>query len=94
MKIVGSGGIKLGKKGSVTFHNFEKSIIKPRSILVKDTTGAGDMYAAGFLSTISKKNDYKMAGEKGTFIAEEIIKIDGAQFSKDKIDIIKDEIFE
>tara|TARA_B100001142_G_scaffold282757_1_gene295332 strand:+ start:2608 stop:3597 length:990 start_codon:yes stop_codon:yes gene_type:complete len=94
MEIVRCGGIKLGKKGSVAFHNFKKAIIKPRSIIVKDTTGAGDMYAAGFLSTMSKKNDYKIAGEKGSFIAEEVIKIDGAQFSKNKIDMIKSKFFE
>ena len=59
MSIVECGGVKLGKKGSIVFNNFEKNKIEPKIISAKDTTGAGDMYAAGFLSSFYKTNVLK-----------------------------------
>ena len=93
ISMVDCGAVKLGKKGSVVFNNSEKFIVEPKIVQPKDTTGAGDMYAAGFLSSISKKEGYKIAGKKGNSIAEEIIKIDGAQFSKKKIDSLRSNFF-
>ncbi len=81
MNIVNSGGIKLGKKGSLVFDNGKKHFIPPKPILATDSTGAGDMYAAGFLASLSKGNDYRSAGELGVFLAEEIIQKSGAQFN-------------
>ena len=50
------------------------------------------MYAAGFLSAFSKTNDYIISGKIGSALAEEIIQINGAQFSKDEIDHIRSKI--
>lgn len=93
MNIVKCGGIKLGKKGSIVFNNFEKNNIEPKLILAKDTTGAGDMYAAGFLSQFFKTNDYIASGEIGSVLAEEIIQINGAQFNKNMMSQIRSKIF-
>ena len=81
MNIVNSGGIKLGKKGSLVFDKGKKHFISPKPVLATDSTGAGDMYAAGFLASLSKGNDYRRAGELGVFLAEEIIQKSGAQFN-------------
>ena len=94
MEYVKSGGIKLGKKGSIVFEGEKKYKIKARSIKPKDTTGAGDMYAAGFLSSLSRCNDYKLAGELGVALAEEIIQIQGAQFDKNVIDKLASKVFQ
>ena len=94
MEYVKSGGIKLGKKGSMVFEGGEKYKIKPRSVKSKDTTGAGDMYAAGFLSSLSRCDDYKLAGELGVALAEEIIQIQGAQFDKNVIDKLASKMFQ
>ena len=94
MEYVKSGGIKLGKKGSIVFEGEKKYKIKARSIKPKDTTGAGDMYAAGFLSSLSRCNDYKLAGELGVALAEEIIQIQGAQFDKNVIDKLASKIIQ
>ena len=51
------------------------------------------MYAAGFLSSISKKNDYEEAGKVAVQLAEEIIQIQGAQFEKSEMDKLKSNIF-
>ena len=93
MNIVKCGAVKLGKEGSIVFNNYNKSQIKPSLILAKDTTGAGDMYAAGFLSSFFKTNDYKSSGIAGSALAEEVIQIDGAQLSKNRMKEIRSKIF-
>ena len=93
MKIVKCGAVKLGKEGSIVFNNFNKSKIEPNSVLAKDTTGAGDMYAAGFLSSFFKTNDYKTSGIAGSALAEEVIQIDGAQLSKNRMEKVRSKIF-
>ena len=91
--IVKCGGVKLGKKGSVVFNNLQKSNVEPKLISALDTTGAGDMYAAGFLSQFFKTNDYAASGKIGSALAEEIIQINGAQFGKNKMSQIRSKIF-
>ena len=93
MDIVKCGCVKLGKKGSIVFNNSERYKVQPKIISAKDTTGAGDMYAAGFLSSFSKTNDYIISGKIGSAVAEEIIQINGAQFSKNEIEKIRSKIF-
>ena len=94
MKYIRSGGIKLGKEGSIVFENKKKYQIKPNFVKSKDSTGAGDMYAAGFLSSLSRFDDYLNAGELGVALAEEIIQIQGAQFDKNVIDKLASKIFQ
>lgn len=79
-KVVKNFGIKLGKDGSTIIKNNEKYIIEPSPVLVKDTTGAGDMYAAGFLASLAMGNGYESAGNVAVKLAEEVIQIQGAQF--------------
>ena len=93
MKYIKYGGIKLGKKGSIVFEDYKKYVIKPNPVKSIDSTGAGDMYAAGFLSSLSRYDDYKLAGELGVALAEEIIQIQGAQFDKIVIDKLASKIF-
>ena len=93
MNIVKCGGVKLGKKGSIVFNDLEKNKIEPKLISAKDTTGAGDMYAAGFLSQFFITNDYIASGEMGSALAEEIIQINGAQFDKNMLSQIRSKIF-
>ena len=93
MNIVKCGAVKLGKKGSIVFNNSNKSRIEPNLISAKDTTGAGDMYAAGFLSSFFKTYDYKASGIAGSALAEEVVQINGAQLSKNRMSEIRTKIF-
>ena len=79
-KVVKNFGIKLGKEGSTIFEDNEKYVIEPSPVIAKDTTGAGDMYAAGFLASLAKGNNYEIAGKVAVKLAEEVIQIQGAQF--------------
>ncbi|MBT3300331.1 MAG: adenosine kinase [Candidatus Marinimicrobia bacterium] len=91
---VRSAGLKLGKKGSLVLNKGKIDPISPRLVNAKDSTGAGDMYAAGFLAGLSKGFDCSTAGKAGGFLAEEIIQKTGAQFEVDKIQAYASSLFE
>tara|TARA_B100000029_G_scaffold187827_3_gene185271 strand:- start:505 stop:1500 length:996 start_codon:yes stop_codon:yes gene_type:complete len=93
MKIVNQAGIKLGKKGSLVLDNGEKHMLPPRPITATDSTGAGDMYAAGFLAGLANGYSCDHAGELGGLLAEEIIQQSGAQFAASKMESLKKEFF-
>jgi adenosine kinase len=46
---------------------------------VEDTTGAGDLFASGFLFGIARGADFRMAGRLGTLAAAEVISHMGAR---------------
>lgn len=88
--------VKLGEKGSLIKkgeHIFNIVINKESPI---DTTGAGDMYAAGFLFGLSRTNNIKTAADIASFASAKIVKQYGAKLDipiKDKVEnILKSEI--
>ena len=93
-KIIKCAGIKLGKKGSMVLEDDEKHYLHPQPISASDSTGAGDMYAAGFLAALSKGYSVIRAGEIGGLLAEEIIQQSGAQFPLQKIQELRSELTE
>jgi sugar/nucleoside kinase (ribokinase family) len=74
------GAITLGSKGSIVFESKNEFIINP--IKVKspvDTTGAGDLFASGFLYGYIHKYSIKECGNLGSKAAAEIITYYGAR---------------
>ncbi len=69
----------MGEKGSSLLKGREYIEIKAFNSLVKDTTGAGDNYAAGFIHSYIQGNSLKESMLAGSFCAAEIIKILGAR---------------
>jgi sugar/nucleoside kinase (ribokinase family) len=68
------------EKGSVIVANGEAMMVPPQKVSkVVDATGAGDLYAAGFLYALSHGMNLKAAGELGSFAAAEIIGVVGAR---------------
>ncbi|MFA5949150.1 MAG: adenosine kinase [Hyphomicrobium sp.] len=62
------------EKGSVVVEKGKAIVVAPEPISnVVDTTGAGDLYAAGFLFGLARGLDLKTAGRLGSFAASEII---------------------
>lgn len=82
--------LKTGKDGSLVVHRPEQpghaggepviEQIPARAVEVRDTTGAGDMYAAGFLAGLARGAAPRRCGEIAGTLAEEIIQHVGAQF--------------
>ena len=91
-QIVNVGAVKLGKDGCLVIDNGNLSKIPSRPILAKDSTGAGDMFAAGFMAALYRGSSYTEAGEIGGYLAEEIIQIPGAQFERSVIKQLNEEI--
>jgi sugar/nucleoside kinase (ribokinase family) len=62
------------EKGSVVMRGGEMEIIAPEPIAkVVDSTGAGDLYAAGFLFGLARGRDLKTCGRLGSLCAAETL---------------------
>ena len=74
--------VKIGKKGSLIKRGEDVVQIGCNKIDVVDTTGAGDMYAAGFLYGLIKGYDLERCGVVGNHLAESIIQVIGAKMDE------------
>jgi len=88
--------IKIGKEGSLVKRGEE--VIKIGTIPVQciDTTGAGDLYASGFLYGLAKGFSLKTCGQYGSVLAGHVIEIVGARMDEHRwkkiMKILKEEI--
>ena len=74
--------ITRGEKGSVVIKNQEIVECKSRTNLkIVDLTGAGDLFAAGFLHGFINNNSIKESLEKGTEMSSKIIQKVGARLN-------------
>ncbi len=74
--------VKVGKKGSYIKQG--QTIYKIRGYKVDaiDTTGAGDMFAAGFLYGLCRNYDLKKSGYIGSYFAAKVVQQIGARLKK------------
>ena len=74
--------IKLGKKGSII--KSKNNLIKIPGFKVNaiDTTGAGDIYTAGFLYGLLNDLDLETSGKIASFIASKVVEVKGARLYK------------
>lgn len=84
--------VKIGKKGSLIKSGDKKVIIGKRERTCVDTTGAGDMYAAGFLAGLCLGRSLEVCGQMGSILASEVIEVYGAKMDSLTWDRIKKEI--
>jgi len=71
--------LTLGKNGSIIMHENEVIAIEGVTVDAIDTTGAGDMYAAGVLYGITNGLSWKQAGHLGSHAAARIVSQLGAR---------------
>ena len=71
--------VKVGAKGAFVKRGNEIVTIPPMKADVVDTTGAGDMWAAGFLAGLVKGENLQKCGMMGAIVAKNIIEVMGAK---------------
>lgn len=75
--------VKVGKDGSYVKKGDEKHFIQPRLSNCIDTTGAGDLFAAGFLFGLASDLSLDKCGAIGAFVSGNVVEVIGAKMSDD-----------
>jgi len=76
--------VKTGAKGSWIQRSEEKVFVPALKVECIDTTGAGDLYASGFLYGLIKGYSLKVCAEIGTLLAAHVIQTIGARIEKSR----------
>lgn len=80
--------LTMGDKGSLVSLNGRQYEVKPYPVQAVDTTGAGDMYAAGFLYGITHGFTPDTAGSFGSAAAARVVSQMGARLNHEHIEHI------
>lgn len=91
-KITDIAIVKTGGKGSIIKQGNTVVNVDVLEIVPIDTTGAGDLYAAGFLYGIINDYSLKKAGETGSLLASKVIENIGAKISDENWNKIREEV--
>ena len=84
--------ITLGEKGAMIVNQERRILIKPEKIeRLVDTTGAGDLFAAGFLYGISINLRLYECAKLGSFCASNVINLFGPRPNKNLLQLVKKE---
>lgn len=84
--------IKTGSKGSWIQRGSEKVFVPAHRVDCIDTTGAGDLYAAGFIYGLIHGCTLSVSGQIGTLLAAHVIQAVGAKIEDHRWDGIMNEI--
>ncbi len=76
---VSVAALTCGARGSVVVAGDQTCLVEPFPVRVLDTTGAGDLYAAGFLHGLAQGWDLGQCGRLGSAAAAHIISQTGAR---------------
>jgi sugar/nucleoside kinase (ribokinase family) len=84
--------LKLGAKGSIVKHHEELVKISPIEVESLDTTGAGDLYASGFLFGLIHGLPIEKCGQIGSLLAGKVIEVIGPKMDDVTWKEIKDQV--
>ncbi len=79
-------------KGSNVHHDGKTIRIQPYLKEAVDTTGAGDLYAAGFLYGFTNNKPIELCGKYGSYMASKIVEVIGGKLessAKEEIDSLE-----
>ncbi|HCC06067.1 TPA: hypothetical protein DEP94_01755 [Candidatus Nomurabacteria bacterium] len=82
--------VKQGEKGSLIYMNGEVHVISPHEVIVANTNGAGDMYAAGILYSLVNNIPLHRGGALASFAAAQVVSSVGARLDETLKKKIKD----
>jgi len=81
--------VKIGPAGSWLKKGEELIKVDSMPVRCLDTTGAGDLYASGFLYAYANDLDLEKCGILGSMLAGNVIEVVGAKIKEDKWPVIK-----
>ncbi len=84
--------VKLGAKGSLIRHEGQSIPIPAATARPLDTTGAGDLYAAGFLYGLSAGLPLERCGHAGSLLAARVIEVYGARIPAGQWPALREQI--
>lgn len=85
--------VKIGEQGSLIKSKSSDRVYVPANTKKAiDTTGAGDLYAAGFLYGYTHGYSLDICGKIGSIVAGHVVEVIGAKMNEQKWTKIKDEI--
>jgi len=93
-RICDTAVVKIGKDGSMIRRGEELHFIQARPAAAIDATGAGDLYAAGFLYAHSIGMPLKTCGDIGSAIAAKVVEVVGTKIDQPRWNAAKKEINE
>ena len=76
--------VKTGKNGSMVYDRGEIRQVRALPAEVRDTTGAGDLYAAGFLYGYLSGATPEQCLKMGAMLAKEVIEVIGSKLQDDQ----------
>lgn len=81
--------VKVGKRGSYVQQGDQRYHIGAITTSCTDSTGAGDLYAGGFLHALADGFDIHKCGEIGTIAAGRVVEVIGTKLSEENWDEIR-----
>ncbi len=81
--------VKCGKDGSIIRRGEEVARVGSIDAKCIDTTGAGDLYAAGFIYALSQNYSLEKAGMIGAIVAGNVVEVVGPRMDNERWDEIK-----
>jgi sugar/nucleoside kinase (ribokinase family) len=75
--------VKIGKEGSLVKSGSNQHFVEPFTANCIDTTGAGDLYAAGFLYGMACGFSLDKCGKIGSLVSSNVVEILGAKMSNE-----------
>lgn len=84
--------VKIGKAGSYVKSGGDRHFIAPFQANCIDTTGAGDLYAAGFLYGMASGLSLDKCGKIGSLVSSNVVEILGAKMSVETWEAINKQV--
>ena len=75
--------VKIGKRGALIAKDGVVTRVQAGSAKANDTTGAGDLWASGFLYGYMNGWDMERSGNLGSLVSNEVVQVMGAQIPED-----------
>ncbi len=91
-KLCETVAVKLGKKGAILRSRGNTASVKAELVKAVDTTGAGDLWQAGFLYAFLNGMQLEDCGRFGSILGAEVVQVVGAVIPLERWEVIRKRI--